>query len=277
MRLRDALASAVALAALAGGGCGGGGSYVRTSLGKEHHIEPAVNRISEPRGRSERDADAQLGLAEIPRYLRAGDFSAVRRVATQVLKHEPRSVEAHTYLAVGMDKTGDAAGAGAHYLRAAELAPNNGGVLGNYGIWLCEQGRLEESLTWIDRALALPDNGDWALLLANSGVCAGKAGLSQRAERDLRRALELDPKNPMALEAMAERQLAAGNAFEARAFSERRLAAAPADAKALLLASQIEQELGDSPAAARYVSRLKAEFPDAAEARNSTMGDGGRR
>jgi type IV pilus assembly protein PilF len=44
----------------------------------------------------------------------------------------------------------------------------------------------------------------------------------------------------------------------------------------LLLASQIEEKLGDRAAAARYVARLKMEFPDAQEARNSTTGDGGR-
>ena len=127
-----------------------------------------------------------------------------------------------------------------------------------------------------DRALASPGYADSPVILANSGACAGKAGQQQRAERDLRRAIELDPENPVALAALAQREFGAGNAFGARAFSERRLAAAPADPKTLLLASQIEQKLGDSAAAARYVSRLKAEFPDAPEARNSTMGDGGR-
>jgi type IV pilus assembly protein PilF len=53
--------------------------------------------------------------------------------------------------------------------------------------------------------------------------------------------------------------------MDARAFSERRLAAAPASADALLLASQIEDKLGDSAAAARYVRRLGEEFPGTAQ------------
>jgi type IV pilus assembly protein PilF len=276
MRLRDALVPAIVAAAVATGGCGGG-SYVRTSLGKAHHVEPAVNRISETRSRT-RDADAiaQRGLAEMARDVAEGDFAAVKGTASAFLKHHPGSVDAHTYLAVALEETGDARGAGAHYLRAAELAPGNGGVLGNYGIWLCDQGRAAESLAWFDRALAQPEYKDSPLIVANAGICAGKAGQPQRAEQTLRRALELDPQNPLALGALAEREFRAGNAFEARAFSERRLAAAPADAKTLLLASQIEQKLGDSSAAARYVSRLKTEFPDAPEARSSTIGDGGR-
>jgi len=44
-----------------------------------------------------------------------------------------------------------------------------------------------------------------------------------------------------------------------------------------MLASQIEEKLGDRSAAARYVQRLRAEFPDAQDARNSGTGDGGKR
>ena len=91
--------------------------------------------------------------------------------------------------------------------------------------------------------------------------------------RPLRRAIELDQKNAVALSAMAEREFRAGRAFEARAFSERRLSAAPADARSLQLASQIEEKLGDSTAAAKYVQRLRAEFPDT---RASGTGDEGK-
>jgi type IV pilus assembly protein PilF len=276
MRLRDALVPALCVALLAVGGCGGG-SYVRTSLGRDHHIEPAVNRISEKKDKARDEAAIeQRALVEVARNLAEGDFPAAKRSASAILKRHPGSVDAHTYLAIALDETGDAAGAAAHYLRATELAPTNGGVLGNYGIWLCEQGRAVESLSWFDRALALPSYKDSSLIVANAGVCAGKAGQPQRAEQALRRAVELDPQNSLALGALAEREFRAGDAFEARAFSERRLAVAPADAKALLLASQIEQKLGDSSAAERYVSRLKTEFPDAPEARNSAIGDGGR-
>ncbi|MGD5980630.1 type IV pilus biogenesis/stability protein PilW, partial [Xanthomonas citri pv. citri] len=62
-------------------------------------------------------------------------------------------------------------------------------------------------------------------------------------------------------------------AFEARAFSERRLAVEPISAEALMTASQIEEKLGDRAAAARYVQRMRAEFPDA---QGSESGDGGK-
>ena len=91
---------------------------------------------------------------------------------------------------------------------------------------------------------------------------AQRAGRPADAERALKRALEVQPDNPVALGAMAAREFRVGRAFHARAFSQRRLAAAPADADALMLASQIEKKLGDNAAAAKYVQRLRTEFPD---------------
>ncbi len=80
-------------------------------------------------------------------------------------------------------------------------------------------------------------------------------------------------KSPTPLRAaMADSEYRAGHYFEARAFSERRLAAAPASPHVLQLASQIEQKLGDTAAAARYVQRIGAEFPE--QGRDSRPGDG---
>jgi type IV pilus assembly protein PilF len=92
-----------------------------------------------------------------------------------------------------------------------------------------------------------------------------------RADRDLRGALTLDPANPVALAGMAENEFRAGRYFQARAFSERRLSAAPATWQVLQLASQIEQKLGDTAAAARYVQRMRAEFPE--QGRDNRPGD----
>lgn len=205
-------------------------------------------------------------LALAANRLRSGELDAAEREARTALKEDPKSADAYTVLAVVESRRGRSAQAGQHYQRAAELAPNRGAELNNYGAWLCAEGRTDEALGWFDRAVAVPGYSERGAALANAGACAQKAGQAARAERDLRQALRLDPNNAVALAAMAELAYGKGEYFEARAFSERRLAAAPANPPSLLLASQIENKLGDRAAADRYVRRLKQEFPKAGTA-----------
>lgn len=195
-------------------------------------------------------------LALAGQRLQSGDLVAAEREAGAVLKLDPGSADAHTVLAVVHDQRGEAAKAGVFYKRAAELAPTQGRALNNYGAWLCGNGYPAEALVWLDRAVAAPGYATPASALANAGGCALKAGQFERAERDLRRALALDPANAYALAAMAENEYRQGRYFEARAFSERRLAAAAADADVLRLAADIENKLGDKIAANRYIRRL---------------------
>lgn len=214
---------------------------------------------------------ARVQLAQ--QRLGEGDFDAAQEQARKALKLDPQSAAAYTVLALVADRKGDGPIAGKHYLRAAELAPAQGGMLNNYGTWLCSQGRAAESLDWFDRALAAPGYQTPDIASANAGACALQAGQVARAEQMLRQAIALDPQNRVALAAMAELEFKAGHMMSARAFSQRRLAAAPADAATLLLASQIEYKLGDRKAAEAYVRRLGAEFPDA----NGTDTGGGDR
>lgn len=193
--------------------------------------------------------------------LGSGDLATAEREAKLLLKDNPDSADAYTLLAVIRDRQGNTAQAGNYYKHAAELAPAQGGVLNNYGTWLCTNGFPAEALVWFDRALAAPRYATPGAALANAGGCALKVGQYERAGRDLRQALSLDPDNPYALASMADNEYRQGHYFEARAFTERRLAAAPADPGMLQLAADIEVKLGDKAAASRYVQRLRAEFP----------------
>lgn len=210
--------------------------------------------------------DEQDSLQLAAQRLQAGDVDSAETEARKVLRKQPDSVGATTLLAVIAQRRGDRENAGKLYRKAAELAPGDGATQNNYGTWLCANGYPAESLVWFDRALANRSYGTPAAALANAGGCAFDSGQYERADRDLRKALQLEPNNAFALESMARSEYRAGRYFEARAFTERRLAAAPANANVLKLAQDIEMRLGDANAASRYAQRLRAEFPDAATA-----------
>ena len=228
--------------------------------GKYTRVAPEYDVREDKRDRARIAAIDAQALAE--QALRQGQLVEAERQARAAVAADPVSADARTVLAVVLQQRGDARQAGTEYEKAVSLAPTRGAVLNNYAVWLCGNGRAAESLPLFDRALADPAYPTPAAALANAGACALAAGQGARADQQLRQAIALDPANPVALAALADSEYRAGRYLEARAFSERRLAAAPATPDVLQLASQIEQKLGDTAAAARYVQRLRAEFPD---------------
>lgn len=261
MRPHSAIAFAIAVSLLAVG-CSRL-TFIRpnASPGKYEKIAPTYEFKDDPASKQRTAVSNHVALAGDA--LRAGELDRAAQEAEAALKADPKSADAHTVLAVVEDQRGDVRSAGEHYARAVELAPAQGTALNNYGAWLCGNGRANESLALFDRALADAAYRQRASALANAGACALEAGQPGRVDRDLRAALALEPDNAVALAAMTQYSYMRASYLDARAFSERRLAAAPATPAVLKLASQIEEKLGDRAAAARYVQRLRAEFPQA--------------
>ncbi|HDS1826082.1 TPA: type IV pilus biogenesis/stability protein PilW [Stenotrophomonas maltophilia] len=198
------------------------------------------------------------------RDMQVGNLDAAERKVREALKLAPEAPDALVLQAGIDDRRGRTRQAGENFRKAAELAPQRGDVLNNYGAWLCQQGQPSESLAWFDRALQAPGYATPGEAQANAGSCALDAGQLERAERDLRAALVAAPANPVALESMAQLSFRQGRYMEARAFAERRIAAAPATRSVLQLASQIEARLGDRAASDRYLQRIRQEFPQEA-------------
>jgi len=260
-RERLVLASALVLAL---GGCSRL-SFVKPDASRRgvERVAPDYQFKETSAGKRRSEARHQVSVAN--RHLQAGELAQAERAAQAALKADAGLAEAHTMMALVAGAQGRPEVAGRHHAEAARLSPS-GMTFNNYGAWLCGNGRAAESLQWFDDAVADPRYGDRAGALANAGACAARAGRFERVERDLRAALDIDPVNVVALGAMAQESMRQGRYLEARAFSERRLAAGPATPAALELASRIEDKLGDSAAARRYVERLRTEFPQALNA-----------
>lgn len=265
MRLRSAIAVAV-IAALLSAGCARMSrkfTFMRPDVSRKDYTQVAPDYDVGGSNRRSGTLAALDRLALAEQRLQAGDLAQAKAEASAALKVDPKSADAHAMLGLIADRAGRRAEAGGHYAKAAELAPTRGAMANNYGAWLCGNGRALESLSWFDRALADPTYGTPLMARANAGSCAVDAGQAARAERDLRQVLEQDPGNAVALEAMARSAFGAGRYMEARAFSERRLAAGDASRAMLLQAAEIERKLGDAAASARYAQRARTEFPSA--------------
>ncbi|MCF3481997.1 type IV pilus biogenesis/stability protein PilW [Stenotrophomonas maltophilia] len=243
--------------AVAVGGCK---SHPKAKLGPS---QAPVYSVADPES-VRREVRWRDLLTLATRDMQVGNLDAAERKVREALKLAPEAPDA-LVLQAGIDeRRGRTRQAGENFRKAAELAPQRGDVLNNYGAWLCQQGQSAESLVWFDRALQAPGYATPGEAQANAGSCALDAGQLERAERDLRAALVAAPANPVALESMAQLSFRQGRYMEARAFAERRIAAAPATRSVLQLASQIEARLGDRAASDRYLQRIRQEFPQEA-------------
>lgn len=244
-------------------------TFVKPSMkrGKEVATRPPVVARDNAQVRARMSAQDQIIAASVA--LQNGDLAEAESMARAALKTDANSVDAHTLMGLVAERTGRSTDAGNWLKKAAELSAGRGPEMSNYGSWLCGHGRAEESLQYFEHAVRTLGSQGQADTLANAGACAMQAGDNTRADGYLRRAIELDEKNPLALEKMAELALRQRQLLAARAFIERRLALRPITADQLELASLIEAQIGDARAAAAYRQRRLREFPETSGSSNS--------
>lgn len=216
--------------------------------------------------RTEKRQDAAHVRVELgQRYMQQGKLELALENLQKALQYDDNYVDAHTVIAVLYERIGNVEEAGKHYKRAVELAPKSGDTNNNYGQFLCAEGQYDEAQKYYVQAMRDPFYKTPAVLYANAGVClidhGGGARLDE-AETDFRRALEVDPKNALALYYMAKTLYGKNDFFHARAFIQRFEALGHADPSALLLARSIEVKLGHADAARAYADRLRKDFPD---------------
>lgn len=195
-------------------------------------------------------------------YLTKGELETAQGKLRRALELDPRSADAYTLLAVLNERIQRPEAAEQNYRRALELRPEDGATNNNYGAFLCGSGRYADAEPYFKKAIEDPFYKTPALAFANAGLCARKAGKNEIAEQQLRRALELDPRNLSALLELARINAERGKYLYARAFIERYDASARSEPEVLLLAADIEHKLGDLRAAAQYRERLARQYPE---------------
>jgi type IV pilus assembly protein PilF len=208
-----------------------------------------------------------LGLAQS--YYENNDLETALDRATKAVHSDPGSADVHAMLGLIYNRISQKDKAAAEFKQALALAPADGSILNVNGVWLCQQGQMQDADAQFVKALQDPFYAQPEQALFNAGKCAYKAGQLPKAETYLRSSLQKAPDQPEALLTLARVELAQGNYMDARAFVQRRDALG-SSAEILDLAAKIEDAAGDHRAAEQYRQRMRDEFP------NSTLpaGDG---
>jgi type IV pilus assembly protein PilF len=152
------------------------------------------------------------------------------------------------------------------FARALQINPRDADTLHNRGWYLCQRNRFAEADRLFEQALAQPQYREPQRTYLAQGVCHGRAGRLDEAERKLLRAYELDASNPTTALNLAEVLYRRGE-YERARFYIRRVNQREdlSNAATLWLALRVENRLGNRGGVDDYGRQLRNRFPQAPE------------
>jgi type IV pilus assembly protein PilF len=157
--------------------------------------------------------------------------------------------------------------------RALRLAPNEPDINHNYGWYLCQTARPQESIKYFLLAIRNPlYPSPWRSYSA-AGLCSVRAKNLKDADEFFQRALKLEPDEPNALLQLAQIRYGQRRLEDARSLVSRHNKVVQPSAESLWLAVRIERKSGMRVAEQSYATQLRRRFPGSDEFRKMQRGD----
>lgn len=216
---------------------------------------------------TELQARARIHTELAAGYFELGNYGVALQEAAEALKSDPNSTQALNVLGLVYMELRDDKAAEAHFQRALRISPIDSNANHNYGTFLCQRKREQESIKYFLAALRNPlyttPDKSWV----NAGICARQAGDLVNAEDYFQKALKVRPAQTQALFQMADLAYKRRNYPEAKTYLARLQRDDAQSAELLWLALRVERGLGDRNAEASLGFQLRRNFPDSREAR----------
>jgi type IV pilus assembly protein PilF len=222
-----------------------------------------ANVRSDEEKSSSAEANMELGVL----YMREGKKSVALELLQKAIAQDPNLAEAHNAIAVLYENLGEADKADDHFRKAISLDAKNSQAHNNYGSFLCRTQRWDDAQEHFIKAATNPLYETPEVAYTNAGICANTEKDYVKAEEYWRKALELNPRFPMALLHMARLSVNKKNWMQSRAYLQRLHEQVRPNADSLWLGVQTERALGDKNAEASYSMLLKNNFPDSPQAK----------
>ena len=213
-----------------------------------------TGEVGDPRNR------ARIHTELASAYFERGNMGVALEEARIALGADPNYAPAYNVLGlVHMDLRENAV-AQQHFERALRLSPNDPDINNNYGWFLCQSGREEQSINYFLAALKNPLYANPARSNVNAGLCALRKNNERDASDYFERALRQEPDNLQALLGQAEIQYKRGRLEAARGLVGRFNKLIDPTAESLWLALRIERKLGDKVAENSLSTQLRRRF-----------------
>jgi type IV pilus assembly protein PilF len=266
-----ALRAAAAMAAMAAlaAGCASqqdGGQSAR-ARDADSPTGPVIGEMKDARTRAKAHTDLAAAYYEL------GNLGVALEEARIALAADPNYPPAYNVQGlVSMDLKDDA-GAEASFQRGLKLAPQDADLNHNYGWFLCQTGREQQSVQWFMNAIKNPLYPTPSKTYAAMGRCLQKRNPAESAQY-LDRALRIDPNNVQAMIPYADILYRRGQLAQAKELVGRynKLLQEPTP-ESLWLALRIERKLGDRAAEQSLATQLRRRYANSSEYQSLLKGD----
>jgi type IV pilus assembly protein PilF len=220
---------------------------------------PPPAQLANPQVRAQLHTDLGAG------YYERGQMDVALEELNTAVRIDPNYARAYTVFGLVYATLGDDRKAEQSFAQALQLAPTDSDAHHNWGWYLCTHKREREALAEFEVAVRNPLYRAPEVALVNAGRCSQALGDVGTAENYFRRALGVQPGNPLASLGMAQIAYKDGRYDQARTWMKGVMLTTNPPPEGLRLGMCVERKLGDRQAELSYVSQLRNRYPDAPE------------
>ena len=215
---------------------------------------------TEPRKR------ARIRLELATAYFHAGKPTIALDEVKQSMVADPTLAEAVALRGLIYMQLNEPALAEGSFRKALDLNPVSVQVQHNFGLLLCQQGRMEEASRYLNAAIASPVEEERAKSWMILGLCQAKNKQIAQAESSLVKAYAIDPSNAPAAFSLSNFLFDNEQYTQSQGYVARLNQTNQANAESLWLGIKVARKLGDAKAVETLRSDLIQKFPDSKEA-----------
>jgi type IV pilus assembly protein PilF len=207
--------------------------------------------------------NVQLGIG----YYYQNNLEMANEKLLKALSQDPESSQAHYAYAVLQNRFLDKEKTEHHFRKAIELDPKNSEALSNFGAYLCNDGRMEESEKLFMQAVKNPLYKSPEVAYTNAAVCLLKSENppTEKATGYLKKALAARNNYTPALIKLAELSFDDRNFDLTQLYLDRFHLVTQPTSLSLWLDIRNALEKGNSDRADELAERLKNDFADSTE------------
>lgn len=159
------------------------------------------------------------------------------------------------------------------FRKALELNPASVQVQHNFGLLLCQQGRMEEASRYLNAAIASPVEEERAKSWMILGLCQAKNKQTAQAQSSLLNAYVMDPTNAPAAFSLSNFLYENEQYTQSQGYVARLNQTNQANAESLWLGIKVARKLGDAKTVETLRSQLIQRFPNSKEVQFLERGD----